>query len=354
MTNPYTMRISRLTVDKLGVKLYDRVSAVIAELIANSYDADASEVTVEAPMGKYLATKAGDEIVDRGLRIVVTDNGIGMTPEQMQRFYLVVGGERRDDPERGGDEPTPKFGRKVMGRKGVGKLAPFGIGNIIEVISSGGEWVRDLDAANEGFRTAHIVMDYRDIVADDTEDDCPPRAGEYDQELRPATGTTVILRMFNRRQVPDTKTLGPVHIGAKMCQSGDGWRRGPGDQMTYQTKLSDAQYARLERLLPPPGNHLKIPHRQVLDAWLYVYYQGCTWRGLPREFGNWHTIYVRLNRWAKAGVLERVVQALQQELLVESDADTLSLDSTIIHLHMHGTGARRKGGGKRSAALGAA
>ena len=139
-----------------------------------------------------------------------------------------------------------------------------------------------------------------------------------------------------------------------MCQSGDGWRRGPGDQMTYQTKLSDAQYARLERLLPPPGNHLKIPHRQVLDAWLYVYYQGCTWRGLPREFGNWHTIYVRLNRWAKAGVLERVVQALQQELLVESDADTLSLDSTIIHLHMHGTGARRTGGARRSAALGAA
>ncbi len=98
--------------------------------------------------------------------------------------------------------------------------------------------------------------------------------------------------------------------------------------MTYQTTLSDAQYARLEPLLPPPGNHLKIPHRQVLDAWLYVYYQDCTWSGLPREFGNWHTIYVRLNRWAKAGVLERVVQALQQELLVESDADTLSLDST--------------------------
>ena len=129
-----------------------------------------------------------------------------------------------------------------------------------------------------------------------------------------------------------------------MCQSGDGWRHGPSDQTAYQTKLSDAQYARLEPLLPPPGNHLKIPHRHVLDAWLYVYYQGCTWRGLPREFGNWHTIYVRLNRWAKAGVLERVVQALQQELLVESDADTLSLDSTIIHPHMHGTGARRTGG----------
>ncbi len=63
--------------------------------------------------------------------------------------------------------------------------------------------------------------------------------------------------------------------------------------MTDQTRLSDEQYARIEPLLPRRGNHVKIAHRQVLDAWLYVYYQGCTWRGLPREFGDWHTIYVR-------------------------------------------------------------
>ena len=50
MSNEYVMRISRLTVDKLGVKLYDKVSAVIAELIANSYDADAKEVSVRAPI----------------------------------------------------------------------------------------------------------------------------------------------------------------------------------------------------------------------------------------------------------------------------------------------------------------
>ena len=64
MTVEYSMRISRLTVDKLGVKLYDRVSAVIAELIANAYDADASCVTVEAPMGQFLASKAGGNVTD--------------------------------------------------------------------------------------------------------------------------------------------------------------------------------------------------------------------------------------------------------------------------------------------------
>ena len=67
----YQMTISRLTVDKLGVKLYDRVSAVIAEIVANSYDADAKEVVVSAPMGEYLATKAagvftGQRLLRRG------------------------------------------------------------------------------------------------------------------------------------------------------------------------------------------------------------------------------------------------------------------------------------------------
>ena len=56
--------------------------------------------------------------------------------------------------------------------------------------------------------------------------------------------------------------------------------------MTYQTTLSDEQYPRIEPLLPARGNHVKISHRQVLDAWLYVYCQGRIWRGLRREFGD--------------------------------------------------------------------
>ena len=68
-----------------------------------------------------------------------------------------------------------------------------------------------------------------------------------------------------------------------MCPSRSGWRRGQGDQMTHQTTLNDAQYARLEPLLPPPSNHLKIPHRQALDSWLYFNCHDCTSRGLPCE-----------------------------------------------------------------------
>ena len=59
---------------------------------------------------------------------------------------------------------------------------------------------------------------------------------------------------------------------------------------------------------------------------------------------DWHTICVRLNRWAKAGVLERMARALQQELLADLDLDTLSLDSTIIPVHAHGSDALRNSG----------
>src|SRR5215213_6306356 len=56
----YTLRISPTTVDKLGVKLYDKVSAVVAELLANAYDADAEKVLVNLPLGTHLAVRDKD------------------------------------------------------------------------------------------------------------------------------------------------------------------------------------------------------------------------------------------------------------------------------------------------------
>ena len=207
MTNEYTMRISRLTVDKLGVKLYDRVSAVIAELISNAYDADATEVVVCAPMGQFLATRAGGSVSDKGFEIRVIDNGSGMTPGQtggMQQFFLVVGAERRNDRRRGA--VSPKYQRKVMGRKGVGKLAPFGICKVIEVISSGGERIEREEGGkiDKGFLTSHVIMNYDDIIAeeDDENEDYKPEVGEFDDTIRGNTGTEIIMRKFNFRRVP--------------------------------------------------------------------------------------------------------------------------------------------------------
>ena len=224
MANEYTMKISRLTVDKLGVKLYDRVSAVIAELISNSYDADATEVVVCAPMGEYLATRAGGSVSDKGFEIRVIDDGAGMTPGQtggMQQFFLVIGAERRNDRRRG--DVSPRYRRKVMGRKGVGKLAPFGICKVIEVISSGGEKIeRD---GEEGFLTSHVIMNYDDIMAEggDETEQYQPKTGELDDTLRDRTGTEVTMKEFNLRRVPKIEDLSR-QIAQRFGIESENWR----------------------------------------------------------------------------------------------------------------------------------
>jgi len=200
-TPKYVMKISRLTVDKLGVKLYDRVSAVIAELVANSYDADATKVTISAPMGEYLAARVQEEVKDRGFAIEVADNGGGMTPDEVNRFYLRVGAERRKD-ERGGT--SKEFRRKVMGNKGVGKLAPFGICQQIEVITAGGKITAGTDEngkQTKGYLRAHLILDRNGILKDE-EFDYEPTVGKLDGTVAKATGTKIILRGFAYRRVP--------------------------------------------------------------------------------------------------------------------------------------------------------
>ena len=210
MSVEYSMRISRLTVDKLGVKLYDKVSAVIAELIANAYDADATHVTVRAPMGQFLATRAGGTVADKGFSIEVVDDGIGMTPQQVQDFFLVVGSERRNDASRG--DRSPRYRRKVMGRKGVGKLAPFGICKTIEVISAGGDFIDGGGATPgaTGYLTSHIVLYYDGITALDDEPDerYKPVVGDRDESYSPKSGTRIILKDFSHRRVPELNVLG--------------------------------------------------------------------------------------------------------------------------------------------------
>jgi transposase len=81
---------------------------------------------------------------------------------------------------------------------------------------------------------------------------------------------------------------------------------------------------------------------QVLNAILYVAEHGCKWRGLPKYFGNWHTIYTRMNRWSKAGVLDRVFARLQEEQILAIRIEGVCLDSTTVKVHPDGTGALKK------------
>ena len=89
--------------------------------------------------------------------------------------------------------------------------------------------------------------------------------------------------------------------------------------------------------------------QRVINAILFVAENGCKGEALPKRFGNGHMIYTRMNRWAKAGVLDRLFMHMQREQLIRIKIEAVSLDSTIVKVHPDGTGALRKTAPKPSA-----
>jgi transposase len=107
-------------------------------------------------------------------------------------------------------------------------------------------------------------------------------------------------------------------------------------------EITEEQYSRIKDSLPVQRGNVRLTNLQVLNAILYVAEQGCKWRGLPKRFGRWHTIYMRMSRWAKNGVLNRVFEQLQLEQIVRINIEAFSLDSTSVKVHPDGTGALKK------------
>ena len=113
-------------------------------------------------------------------------------------------------------------------------------------------------------------------------------------------------------------------------------------------KITLQQYQKVEKYLPIQRGNVSVTNLQVINAILYVAENGCKWRALPKSYGNWHTIYVRMNRWSKNGVLERVFAALQAEGIIRIDVKIVCLDSTSVKVHPDGTGALKKEVSKQS------
>jgi transposase len=85
-------------------------------------------------------------------------------------------------------------------------------------------------------------------------------------------------------------------------------------------EITEAQYQRIKDCFPRQRSNISLSDLQVINAILYVAEQGCKWRDLPSRLANWHTIYTRMNRWSKAGVLNRIIARLQQEQIIQLGA----------------------------------
>jgi transposase len=118
-------------------------------------------------------------------------------------------------------------------------------------------------------------------------------------------------------------------------------------------EISEEQFHRIDAALPRQRGNVRVTNLQFLNALLYVAEQGCKWRGLPKRFGPWHTIYTRMNRWSKSGVLDHVFELLQREQIVRIKIEAVKMDSTIVKVHPDGTGALKKTDPRPSESLGA-
>ena len=94
--------------------------------------------------------------------------------------------------------------------------------------------------------------------------------------------------------------------------------------------ITQAQYDLLHPYLPVQRGNVRVSNLTLINAVLYIAENGCKWRSLPPEFGNWNTIYVRIRRWAENGVLDRLFEALQAHNIIRVSVDCIGLDSTSI------------------------
>ena len=121
--------------------------------------------------------------------------------------------------------------------------------------------------------------------------------------------------------------------------------------MGARSKLNKSQYELISSCFPKHCKPAVIDNLCILNAILFALENGCKWRALPKEFGDWHTVYVRMNRWAKNGVLQKVFLHLQQIGIIKINVSIMLLDLTSVKAHPDGMGALKKQDVSQSANL---
>ena len=170
---PFRMEFDVYTIKHLGLQMYSTLPPVIGELVANGWDANATRVEITIPE---------TPIDEQASEIVISDDGIGMSDEDVRKKYLIVGRDRREN-EQSDETPRPRS-RKIMGRKGIGKFSAFGIAKEI-----------DVESVKCG-EVSHFRMNYDELLekAADRSIEFPP----LDSTGTVSKGTKIILRYITK------------------------------------------------------------------------------------------------------------------------------------------------------------
>jgi len=173
------MKFDPRTVEHLGVRMYSTLPPALAELISNAYDADAGLVTIKL-----------SEISGVPASVSIFDDGCGMSLEDINNKFLIIGRNRR---QQGGDGSTVKFGRLPTGKKGLGKLAIFGLAKTIEVTT-----------CKEGMKNK-FKLDWNDLMASGSI--YRPQLLIINESTPDPDGTTIDLGSLKRKSPFDVGAL---------------------------------------------------------------------------------------------------------------------------------------------------
>jgi hypothetical protein len=171
------IKFSPRILDHLGISAYNSLKKCLAELCTNSYDADASEVKIVLP-----------DIINDSSVIYIEDNGHGISKDELKEKYLYIGYNRRNDGEK------TKKGRDVIGSKGIGKLAGFGISDSMKIAT----WKDNIQSS--------LMLDKKNF-------ENVSNIGDSDIEIlvektKKKHGTKIILRQLNGAlKIPDENEL---------------------------------------------------------------------------------------------------------------------------------------------------
>jgi Histidine kinase-, DNA gyrase B-, and HSP90-like ATPase len=164
---------------------YRSSEAALKELVDNAWDADAKNVWIKLP-----------DPLTTGV-VIIKDDGVGMTVLEMRHEYLNIASDRRT---RIGDR-TPKFNRKVKGRKGIGKFAGLTIAGRMEVTTMARS------------RKCSLLIDKKDLIENTNDLEAVPLPFSEEPANGAESGTTVILSdLDSRLNFPTPERLREVLI----------------------------------------------------------------------------------------------------------------------------------------------
>ncbi len=187
----YKMTVAGQLFKHLGLQMYSGAVPAISELISNAYDAMARNVWITIPTERPITQSDEDEII-------VKDDGHGMSYDDCNSLYLLVGRDRRSPQSQWTKEYNGLSSRKVQGRKGIGKLAGFGIADLINLRTIKNEQI------------SYFRLDYDKLTKSskfaDTEGYEPEPLFDDGMSTKESPSTTITLsRLKNQRTINESQ-----------------------------------------------------------------------------------------------------------------------------------------------------